>query len=122
MDTEFVKQRDKVVDLLAQAIEIIEQMPDFGRGKYDSKEHIMREIKMKMHSVGHTNLFLDTLTERTSNCLKRANLVSVDDICAKNSRQLLEIVNFGQKSLDELETALHNIGRQLTKKECSCGL
>jgi DNA-directed RNA polymerase alpha subunit len=122
MDTEFVKQRDEVVNLLAQAIEIIEQMPDFGRGKYDSKEHILREIKMKMHSVGHTNLFLDTLTERTSNCLKRAKLVSVDDICAKNSRQLLEIVNFGQKSLDELEIALHNIGRQLTKKECSCGL
>jgi DNA-directed RNA polymerase alpha subunit len=122
VDSEFVKQRDEVVTLLNQAIEIIEQMPDFGRGKYDSKEHILREIKMKMHSVGHTNLFLDTLTERTSNCLKRAKLVSVDDICAKNSRQLLEIVNFGQKSLDELETALHNIGKQLTKKECTCGL
>ena len=122
MDCEFVKQRDEVVNLLAKAVAIIEQMPDFGRGKYDSKEHILREIKMKMHSVGHTNLFLDTLSERTSNCLKRAKLVSVDDICAKNSTQLLEIVNFGQKSLDELEIALHSIGRQLTKKECTCGL
>ena len=122
MDSEFVKQRDEAVNLLAKALEIVEKMPAFGNTKRNSKSRILHEIYMNMCVIKHTNIFLDTLTERTRNCLKRAKLVSVDEICAKTPKQLLEITNFGQKSLDELRDALTIIGRELTKEECTCGL
>ena len=42
------------------------------------------------------------LTSRTLNCLKRANIHKVGEVLEKSSQELLNIRNFGEKSLEEL--------------------
>ena len=56
---------------------------------------------------------VDTLgfTVRTSNCLKAANILTIDQLCSQTSNQLFKIDNLGRKSLKEIiETlAAHNL-------------
>jgi DNA-directed RNA polymerase subunit alpha len=50
------------------------------------------------------------LTARTLNCLKRASIHKVGEILERSRPELLRIRNFGEKSLDELEVKLAEIG------------
>ena len=50
------------------------------------------------------------LTARTLNCLKRAAIHKVGEILEKNRAELLRIRNFGEKSLEELDLRLIEIG------------
>jgi DNA-directed RNA polymerase alpha subunit len=123
VDSEFIKAKAAAVDAILNAIAAVEKMDNFASNdRYFSKTKILQELSFVKSGVQRASFFLDGLSARTHGCLARNGLYSVDEICAKTADQLLEIVNFGQKSLDELEIALHNIGRQLTKKECTCGL
>jgi DNA-directed RNA polymerase subunit alpha len=53
------------------------------------------------------------LSVRSYNCLKREGLNTVGDLVAKTEDELLEIRNFGQKSVDEVKEKLTEMGRQL---------
>lgn len=48
------------------------------------------------------------LSVRAYNCLKRANIHTVQDLLAYSQQSLLEIKNFGQKSADEVVFALQS--------------
>ena len=48
------------------------------------------------------------LSVRAYNCLKRANIHTVQDLLAYSQQSLLEIKNFGQKSADEVVCALQS--------------
>ena len=50
------------------------------------------------------------LTARTLNCLKRASIHKVGEILERNRGDLLRIRNFGEKSLEELDERLGEIG------------
>lgn len=50
------------------------------------------------------------LTQRTLNCLKRASLNKVGEVLAKDRSELLRIRNFGEKSLEELDAQLREMG------------
>ncbi len=49
------------------------------------------------------------LTVRSSNCLKNENIYYIGDLVQKSETDLLNINNFGKKSLVEINAALHNI-------------
>ncbi|MEZ5219767.1 MAG: DNA-directed RNA polymerase subunit alpha C-terminal domain-containing protein [Ilumatobacteraceae bacterium] len=46
---------------------------------------------------------LDLSEHRPRNCLKRAQINSVGELLTKTGDDLLNITNFGQKSLDEVK-------------------
>ena len=50
------------------------------------------------------------LSVRTSNCLKRAGITKVGEVFDKNEQELLNINNFGKKTLDELMEQLRAKG------------
>jgi DNA-directed RNA polymerase subunit alpha len=50
------------------------------------------------------------LTMRTLNCLKRASIHKVGEVLERDRDELLRIRNFGEKSLDELDERLREIG------------
>jgi DNA-directed RNA polymerase subunit alpha len=50
------------------------------------------------------------LSERPNNCLKRAQVNTVGELLTKNEDDLLNITNFGQKSLDEVKAKLDERG------------
>jgi DNA-directed RNA polymerase subunit alpha len=57
------------------------------------------------------------LTVRSYNCLKREGVTTVGELVQKTEEDLLEIRNFGQKSIDEVKAKLEEMGLGLRKKE-----
>jgi DNA-directed RNA polymerase subunit alpha len=57
------------------------------------------------------------LTVRSYNCLKREGVATVGDLVQKTEEDLLEIRNFGQKSIDEVKAKLEDMGLGLKTKE-----
>ena len=53
------------------------------------------------------------LSERPRNCLKRAQINTVGELLTKTEDDLLNITNFGQKSLDEVKEKLDERGLSL---------
>jgi DNA-directed RNA polymerase subunit alpha len=57
------------------------------------------------------------LTVRSYNCLKREGITSVGELVEKSEEDLLEIRNFGQKSIDEVKAKLEEMGLSLRRKD-----
>ena len=57
------------------------------------------------------------LTVRSYNCLKREGVTTVGELTEQSEDDLLEIRNFGQKSIDEVKAKLAELGLGLRKKE-----
>src|SRR5437764_2914060 len=53
------------------------------------------------------------LTVRSYNCLKREGIHSVGELVSRSEADLLDIRNFGQKSIDEVKAKLAGMGLQL---------
>jgi DNA-directed RNA polymerase subunit alpha len=53
------------------------------------------------------------LSERPRNCLRRAQIETVGELVTKTPDELLNITNFGQKSLDEVTAKLDELGLSL---------
>jgi DNA-directed RNA polymerase subunit alpha len=50
------------------------------------------------------------LSVRTANCLKNASIGTVRDLVSRTENEILEIKNFGKKSLEELQELLDRLG------------
>jgi hypothetical protein len=57
------------------------------------------------------------LSQRTYNCLKRSQITRVGQILERTPDELLQLRNFGQKSLQELQDKLRQHGLSLTGTE-----
>ena len=57
------------------------------------------------------------LTVRSYNCLKRANIHTVEDLTKKTEEDMLKVRNLGKKSLDEVIYKLEGYGLKLADKE-----
>jgi len=57
------------------------------------------------------------LSVRSFNCLKRANINSVEDLTRKTEDDMLKVRNLGRKSLDEVINKLHSLGLGLRSSE-----
>ena len=57
------------------------------------------------------------LSVRSYNCLKRANIHTVDDLTKKTVDDMMKVRNLGRKSLDEVIAKLNSYGLSLTEKE-----
>ena len=57
------------------------------------------------------------LTVRSYNCLKRANIHTVEDLTKKTEEDMLKVRNLGKKSLDEVIVKLESYGLKLMDKE-----
>jgi DNA-directed RNA polymerase subunit alpha len=61
------------------------------------------------------------LSERPRNCLRRAQIKTVGELVERTSDDLLNITNFGQKSLDEVITKLDELGLSLADAPSGSG-
>ena len=57
------------------------------------------------------------LSVRSFNCLKRANISTVEDIAKMTESEMMKVRNFGKKSLDEVIAKLHSLGLDFAKEE-----
>ncbi|MBQ2576633.1 MAG: DNA-directed RNA polymerase subunit alpha [Lachnospiraceae bacterium] len=57
------------------------------------------------------------LTVRSYNCLKRAGIGTVKELCDKTQDEMMKVRNLGRKSLDEILQKLNDMGLQLRKAD-----
>lgn len=57
------------------------------------------------------------LSVRSYNCLKRANIHTVEDLIKKTEDDMLKVRNLGKKSLDEVIYKIESLGLKLKEKE-----
>lgn len=57
------------------------------------------------------------LSVRSYNCLKRANIHTVEDLTQKTEDDMLKVRNLGRKSLDEVIAKLRGYGLDLKSNE-----
>ena len=50
------------------------------------------------------------LSVRSYNCLKRANISTVEDLINKSETEMMKVRNLGKKSFDEVTAKLHSLG------------
>lgn len=57
------------------------------------------------------------LSVRSFNCLKRANIATVEDLTNKTEADMLKVRNLGKKSFDEVTNKLHALGLDFARDE-----
>ncbi|MBP5295525.1 MAG: DNA-directed RNA polymerase subunit alpha [Lachnospiraceae bacterium] len=57
------------------------------------------------------------LSVRSYNCLKRANINTVEELCNKSQDEMMKVRNLGKKSLDEVVSKLRELGLSLKSSE-----
>ena len=69
---------------------------------YEYTIDLREKLQMSCAEIG--------LAVRTTNCLEERGVFTVDDLLHCKREDLLSISNFGEKTLEEVYTALENIG------------
>ena len=94
---------------LRSLIRMVEEMSDDPRGLE------LGEIVSPTQPDAEAELLVEDLelTERPRNCLKRAQINTLDELLERTPDDLLAITNFGEKSLDEVVAKLDERGLSL---------
>ncbi len=94
---------------LRSLIQLVEEMSDEPQGLE------LGEIMSATQPDAEAELMVDDLelTERPRNCLKRAQVNTLNELLERTPEDLLAITNFGEKSLDEVVAKLDERGLSL---------
>ncbi len=108
------------VEALTQSAAIlVEQLTAFVNyaqvSRADEEEQVVRlSIPEELYNMPVTNL---NLSVRTMNCLRRGNIETVGQIISKGESELLALRNFGERSKQEIEERLEELGLSLKLQE-----
>lgn len=94
------------IGLFVNLSETIKGMDILVKTEDDKQQQI---LKMVIEDVD--------LSVRSYNCLKRANIHTVEDLTKKTEEDMLKVRNLGRKSLDEVIAKLESYGLSLKKQE-----
>ena len=94
------------INLFVNLSETIKGMDILVKTEDDKQQQILKMVIEEMD-----------LSVRSYNCLKRANIHTVEDLTKKTEDDMLKVRNLGRKSLDEVIQKLESYGLALTKQE-----
>ena len=84
--------------------------------KYQEIRVELEEIKQKTKKTQYPSIEDLELSVRSHNCLKRAGIDSVEKLLQYSEDELLDIRNFGQKSIQEVKNKIKELGLSFKKK------
>lgn len=101
--------------LTRSATILVEQLTafvDYAQvSRADEEEQVIRlAIPEELFNMPVTNL---NLSVRTMNCLRRGDIETVGQVISKGESELLALRNFGEKSKEEIEERLEELGLSL---------
>ena len=94
------------INLFVNLSETIKGMDILVKTEDDKQQQILKMVIEEME-----------LSVRSYNCLKRANIHTVEDLTKKTEDDMLKVRNLGRKSLDEVINKLDSFGLALRKEE-----
>ena len=87
----------------------LELFIDLSEATKNTKVMVEKEESKKEKVLEMTIEDLE-LSVRSFNCLKRAGIVTVEDLVNKTQSEMMKVRNLGKKSLDEVTNKLHSLG------------
>lgn len=75
-----------------------------------AEEKVVDEEILKIRNLLNTRVDELELSVRSSNCLRAANIQTLEDLAQRTEGEMLKYRNFGRKSLTELNTILSELG------------
>ena len=96
--TELIPKPDLLIYLKASVPTLISQIRKRGR-----------EYEMNIDEL--------ELSVRSYNCLKRAGINTVEELCSRTSEDMMKVRNLGRKSLEEVLAKLKELGLQLNSSD-----
>ncbi len=73
-------------------------------------EEVVDDTTLRIRNLLKTRVDELELSVRSSNCLRAANIQTLEDLVQKTESEMLKYRNFGRKSLTELNTVLAELG------------
>lgn len=98
-----------VNDHLSLFIELVENMNNQSLLVSSKEDKVIKLLEMSIEDMD--------LSVRSFNCLKRANINTVEDLTKKTEDDMLKVKNLGRKSLDEVINKLTGYGLSLKSQE-----
>lgn len=115
--TNGVTSADEAVSFAAKILsEYLAQFVDLTQRAQDFSVMIEKEEDKKEKVLEITIEELD-LSVRSYNCLKRANINTVEELITKNEEEMMKVRNLGKKSLEEVIQKLDALGLSLKNEE-----
>ena len=82
-----------------------------------SKPTVVEKAEAQRDKVLEMTIEELDLSVRSFNCLKRANINTVEDLISKTEDEMMKVRNLGRKSLEEVMAKLDSLGFSLTKED-----
>ncbi|MBO4412160.1 MAG: DNA-directed RNA polymerase subunit alpha [Lachnospiraceae bacterium] len=108
---------DEAVSLAAKVMS--EHLALFIDLSEDAKHAEVMVEKSEPNGVKVMTMNIDELelSVRSFNCLKRAGIDTVEQLCSKTAEDMMKVRNLGRKSLDEVLAKLKELGLSLSSSE-----
>ena len=84
-----------------------------------SRSTVVEQVETQRDKVLEMTIEELDLSVRSFNCLKRANINTVEDLVGKTQDEMIKVRNLGRKSLEEVEHKLAMMGLSLASDETS---
>lgn len=82
-----------------------------------TKSTVVEKVEAQRDKVLEMTIEELDLSVRSFNCLKRANINTVEDLISKTEDEMIKVRNLGRKSLEEVEHKLAMMGLSLAKDD-----
>ena len=108
---------DEAVSLAAKVLsEHLSLFIDLSENAKTAEVMIEKEDNAK-EKVLEMNIDELELSVRSYNCLKRAGINTVEELCSRTSEDMMKVRNLGRKSLEEVLAKLKELGLQLNSSD-----
>ena len=108
---------DDAVSLAAKVLsEHLNLFIDLSEISQNAEVMVEKETNEK-EKVLEMNIDELELSVRSYNCLKRAGINTVEELCSRTSEDMMKVRNLGRKSLEEVLAKLKELGLQLNSSE-----
>jgi DNA-directed RNA polymerase subunit alpha len=108
---------DEAVSLAAKVLsEHLNLFIDLSENAKTAEVMVEKENNEK-EKVLEMNIDELELSVRSYNCLKRAGINTVEELCSRTSEDMMKVRNLGRKSLEEVLAKLKELGLQLNSSE-----
>ena len=82
-----------------------------------SRSTVVEKVETQRDKVLEMTIEELDLSVRSFNCLKRANINTVEDLISKTEDEMIKVRNLGRKSLEEVEHKLAMMGLSLASDD-----
>ena len=108
---------DEAVSLAAKVLsEYLNLFIDLSENAKTAEVMVEKENNEK-EKVLEMNIDELELSVRSYNCLKRAGINTVEELCSRTSEDMMKVRNLGRKSLEEVLAKLKELGLQLNSSD-----